>query len=106
MERFGKFGKLKSEPKFEGNLLFELGNGNSIMFWEDIWIRDIFLKDTFPGFYLLFPSKDTVVASMGCWDGRVWKKGNFGLGTGLSLEVVSDAQNLNLQLSSTDPIWV
>jgi len=35
------------EDKFEDRVKWELGNGKSILFWEDVWVGNIALKGKF-----------------------------------------------------------
>ena len=49
-----------------------VGNGCSILFWEEIWISDDKLCNIFPRLYSLSNQKKCFIADMGCWDGYTW----------------------------------
>ena len=45
----------------------ETGNGKSIKFWEDKWIRDLLLKQKFPRLHSLSLNVDSIMCEMGEW---------------------------------------
>ena len=49
-----------------------VGNGCSILFWEEVWIHDDRLCAIFPRLYSLSKQKKSFIANIGCWDGYSW----------------------------------
>lgn len=50
----------------------ELGKGNKIFFWSDVWVGEETLKDRFPRLFILSSQKNHRVTQMGSWNGHVW----------------------------------
>jgi hypothetical protein len=42
---------------------FELGDGSKIRFWDDVWCREMTLKEAFPILYGIAREKDAFVAT-------------------------------------------
>lgn len=55
------------------NIRTKFGGGENTLFWHDLWVRDKPLKWACPRLFLLSPSLDAMVSSLGFWDGQVWK---------------------------------
>jgi len=36
---------------FQDNIIWQLEDGNRILFWEDIWLKNILLRDKYPKLY-------------------------------------------------------
>src|SRR4051812_29432909 len=61
---FGHIISLASDPRFSamfGNqgVHWNLGNGERISFWDDVWIGSNLLRYRFPRLYLLSPDKSS-----------------------------------------------
>ena len=57
----------------ENNLVFFLGDGRRVRFWEDRWCGDDALSVSFPSLYVLVASKEAWVAEV--WDSSREKGG-------------------------------
>jgi len=49
-----------------------MGNGNSIRFWEDIWLGTCSLRVSFPRLYMISEQKSLTVNQMGSWLDQNW----------------------------------
>lgn len=49
-----------------------LGNGNQTSFWEDEWVNDINLNNSFPRIYALVVKKVDNIGEFGSWNGNEW----------------------------------
>ena len=54
-----------------GGATFSLGNGKSILFWEDVWIGDTPLRLEFPRLYDYCYNKTSLVSD--CWVDGEWR---------------------------------
>lgn len=61
------------EGTFVDRCIFMLGKGNSILFWQVIWIGDSNMRSIFLDLYELSDAKNEVVAEMGEWDLDLWR---------------------------------
>ncbi|XP_068487140.1 uncharacterized protein [Phaseolus vulgaris] len=59
--------------KFEDRVKWELDNGKSILFWEDVWMGNIALKGIFPRLFSLSLNKESLLEDCGNWSNGVWK---------------------------------
>ena len=50
--------------------VFKVGNGNKILFWEDVWIQDKPLYQIFPRPYACCRDKSILVGD--CWVDGEW----------------------------------
>ncbi|GLT40522.1 hypothetical protein SLA2020_357800 [Shorea laevis] len=63
---------------------WEVGEGNKVDFWQEWWIGDKKLKDSFPRLYALSVKKEGQISKMGIWEkGRwvwrvEWRRGTIG----------------------------
>ena len=46
VSEMGEWGKW-----FQDNIIWQLEDGNRILFWEDIWLKNILLRDKYPKLY-------------------------------------------------------
>ena len=53
-------------------ITLELGDGKQARFWDDFWVEDGRLMDSFPRLYSLSNQKENVVGECGFWDGLEW----------------------------------
>jgi hypothetical protein len=51
---------------------WELGNGESISFWNDLWCGDLTLKERFYDMYQLSQERNSKVCNMGEWYDGLW----------------------------------
>ena len=61
---------------FEANILWEVGNGREIRFWEDSWAGSVALKELFPRLHSTCTNKDSLLWQVREWSeslGWVWK---------------------------------
>lgn len=49
-----------------------VGNGSSTLFWHDLWVENSPLKITFPRLFLLSTIPNSLIISMGFWNGPQW----------------------------------
>ena len=61
----------RSEINSSGGVTFSLGNGKSILFWEDVWIGDTPLRLEFPRLYDYCYNKTSLVSD--CWVDGEWR---------------------------------
>ena len=52
---------------FDRRIRWKHGNGGTIKFWEDYWVGDRPLKESFPRLYSVSDSKEMAVSEMGDW---------------------------------------
>ncbi|KAJ9559867.1 hypothetical protein OSB04_005027 [Centaurea solstitialis] len=57
---------------FTNSFGLELGNGENISFWDDLWISAVRLRDKYRRLYLLESIKEVSVAKRGFFQGGVW----------------------------------
>jgi len=55
------------KDNFEANILWEVGNGREIRFWEDSWAGNVALKELFPRLHSTCTNKDSLL-----WQVREW----------------------------------
>ena len=60
----------KESNWFHRMIKWKHGNRSKIKFWEDCWVGDRPLKDTFPRLYSISDSKEWVVSELGKWEGN------------------------------------
>ncbi|GJR71924.1 reverse transcriptase domain, reverse transcriptase zinc-binding domain protein [Tanacetum coccineum] len=58
--------------EFVSSFVGEVGNGNDIRFWVDIWVGGVRLCDLVPRLYHLDRSKEGRVAEKGKWVDNIW----------------------------------
>lgn len=56
----------------EEGMILEIGNGGSILFWQDRWCENGPLARAFPRLFALSLQKDCFVNQMGVWFGESW----------------------------------
>ncbi|CAL0320805.1 unnamed protein product [Lupinus luteus] len=54
------------------NVWKEIGNGESTLFWYDIWFGNERIKDMFLRFFLLAENRNALVADYGTWRNDLW----------------------------------
>jgi len=64
-------GLLQVRDKFKWGATFSLGNGKSILFWEEVWIGDTPLRLEFPRLYDYCYNKTSLVSD--CWVEGDWR---------------------------------
>lgn len=57
----------------ENGVKKQLGNGDTIKFWWDLWIGNELLMKSFPRLYSISNQKHCVIADMGIWNNDVWE---------------------------------
>ena len=77
MALIGILGKPSLVALINLNHLFDskVGMGNSIRFWEDIWVGDSTLASLYPRLYRISHNTNTLIASIICWnslDSYLW----------------------------------
>jgi hypothetical protein len=50
----------------------KVGNGNSMKFWEDVWLGDQSLENRFPRLFGISLLKDSLVCEAGRWENGTW----------------------------------
>jgi len=58
--------------KFMQNLQVEVGDGERTKFWKDPWIQNGLIMNLFLDLYAISSQQNTVIASMGWFEGQVW----------------------------------
>ena len=48
------------------------GDGCNTLFWKDLWLREIRLKDKFPRLFSISLLKNSPISECGAWDDCVW----------------------------------
>ena len=64
------------KDNFVANILWEVGNGREIRFWEDSWAGNVALKELFPRLHSTCTNKDSLLWQVREWSeslGWVWK---------------------------------
>jgi hypothetical protein len=51
----------------------QLGRGNSIKFWKDVWVGDQTLEQRFPRLFSISSQQEEMVMGMGSWINGVWR---------------------------------
>ena len=64
-------GQQQVKDKFKWGATFSLGNGENILFWEDVWAGNIPLKLEFPKLYDYCYNKNCLVSD--CWVEGEWR---------------------------------
>ncbi|CAJ2666868.1 unnamed protein product [Trifolium pratense] len=63
----------EGEANWFGSLSkWELGNGKSISFWNDVWCGDSKLKERFYDMFQLSQERNSKVCNMGEWTDGLW----------------------------------
>jgi len=57
---------------FVHNAQVQLGDGERVRFWEDIWIGETALQVTFPSLYRVSSQQREMISNMGLFDGDTW----------------------------------
>ena len=60
------------ERPFCDGVKFLLGKGNRIIFWSDLWVMEVPLKDRFPRLFSICLDQSSLVKDLGFWDGSSW----------------------------------
>jgi hypothetical protein len=63
----------KGSNWFADAVIKRIGDGNSTSFWSEVWIGNQTLQLRFPRIFSIANHKDGTVASMGVWEGSVWR---------------------------------
>ncbi|KAK2397838.1 hypothetical protein QL285_059374 [Trifolium repens] len=50
----------------------KVGNGNSTMFWKDVWLGDQSLENRFPRLFGISLQKQSLVCEVGRWESDIW----------------------------------
>ena len=58
-------GKRAKDNCFDGRIKWIVGDEKKVKFWEDTWVGDRFLKDTYPRLFSISEYKESTVAKMG-----------------------------------------
>ena len=58
---------------FDNNITWKSGDGNRILLWEDIWIRDLPLRDKYPRIFANSNQKEARLLEVGNWYENQWK---------------------------------
>ena len=58
---------------FTKHIRMKLGDGSKIRFWEDPWLQEGTLKDTFPLLYKISRQKSELIGRMGWFEGNIWR---------------------------------
>lgn len=56
----------------EERIVFKLGNGETIRFWEDTWVGNAPLRISFPRLFSMSIQQTSTVKEIGYWRGEVW----------------------------------
>jgi len=67
---------------FNKNLIWSVGSGSKIYFWEDVWVGVTTLKVTYPRIYANSIQKNLKIQDFGEWQGQNWNW-NFFLEKGM-----------------------
>src|ERR1044072_7903121 len=54
-------------------LRVKVGEGDSVLFWKEVWAQNTLCRDKFHKFFGLSVQKNATVREMGAWDGDVWR---------------------------------
>ena len=58
---------------FFQNVRIHIGEGTKIRFWEDTWIGEASLQQTFPTLYKVSTQKKEMISNMGWFEGNTWR---------------------------------
>lgn len=58
---------------FKENLLFSVGDGKRVSFWNDSWASDLTLSNSFPRLYAMSQNKMAKIADVGVFRGSKWQ---------------------------------
>ncbi|KAL4301914.1 hypothetical protein GQ457_10G019110 [Hibiscus cannabinus] len=96
---------------FRANLSVQVGDGKHILFWDDVWLGNSFLKDQFPRFYALSCNKSGKVADFGRKIGARWvwhiplRRGLFDRELPYWQEFMSRLNTFQSSVSGHDWVW-
>jgi mannosylglycoprotein endo-beta-mannosidase len=51
----------------------KIGNGNSTLFWKDVWLGESSLEGRFPRLFGISTQQEDLIGEMGGWEGEVWE---------------------------------
>lgn len=57
---------------FQLGLKRKLGKGNRIKFWEDVWVGNLSLKESFPRLFGMTEDRGKLIEEVGAWQGDTW----------------------------------
>lgn len=63
---------MKVKNEFWKFIRFNLGSGQEIKFWEDVWVGESPLKEEFSGLFSLVTGKKATAADSFDFEGSVW----------------------------------
>lgn len=66
----GRFESL--EDWFQEGVRRKLGRGNTVKFWEDVWVGNISLNEVFPRLYNMSEDREMMIQMLGEWQGVNW----------------------------------
>jgi len=58
---------------FHNQLVWKVGGGEKVNFWEDVWIGNMNLKSLFPSLFSLSLDQGLMVSEVGEWVGAAWR---------------------------------
>lgn len=80
-----------------------MGKGDSILFWDGIWIGSQYLTTLFPRLYLICSLQHSLIMDMGIWNGNYWEW-NLQWRRGLFVWEHDLLDNLMILLIATYPV--
>jgi len=66
------YGSMKHNDWFERTVMWRVGEGNKIRFWEDKWVGGTSLISTFLRLYEISNCKGSTVGELGGWTHNEW----------------------------------
>jgi len=58
---------------FEESVTWRVGSGTIIKFWEDVWVGEKALRDSYPRLYLISNKKERTISECGKWKNDKWE---------------------------------
>ena len=61
------------EGWFQGEVVWKVGSGDKVRFWEDVWVGSSNLKAVYPRLFSLSLNQGHKVEEVGGWEGSMWR---------------------------------
>lgn len=96
---------------FKDGLRRKLGRGNKIRFWEEVWLGNLSLRETFPRLFSMSEDRGKVIGNLGEWRGEIlewnlnWQRIFFSWEVAELDELTNLLQSVTIS-RVTDDTWV
>ena len=93
---------------FEEALIWKVGTGKEVLFWEDNWVGRGALKTVFPMLYSLSVPKASGMTAFGGWNNEkwlwnfVWRRNLFEWEKQIAKRLFQEVQGVNFDLDKED----